>query len=146
MYAFELQPLLDARQAQEEQKQRELAEALRYCESQQAILEGIRNSRMQMIAEYRALEGQTVSSLQLMLYSENIAQYREKEDAQRECCRQAEVDAEEKRLSLIEATKQKKILEKLKEKRLLAYQQELSRKENKELDETAILRFGGNSL
>ena len=146
MFEFQLQPLLDARQALEEQKQRELAEAMRYCESQNGILDNIRSSRLQMIGEYKAFEGQTVSALQLQLYSENIARYRELEEAQHECCRQAEADAEEKRQSLIEATKQKKILEKLKEKRLSAYQQELSHKENKELDESAILRFGGNSL
>ena len=137
---------MDARQALEEKKQRDLAEALRHCESQYAILEDIQKKRIKMIAEYRALEGQPVSALQLLLYSENIAQYREKEVAQRECCCQAEADAEEKRLVLIEATKQKKILEKLKEKKMLAYHQELNRKESKELDESAILRFGGNSL
>lgn len=144
MYEFELQTLLDARQAQEEMKQTELAEALRHLESQNVILEDIKSNRLQMIREYCAFEGQPVSGLRLFLYSENIAKYREAEVAQREICRQAEAAAEEKRLALIEATKQKKILEKLKEKKYVAYLQELNRTENKELDESAILRYGGN--
>lgn len=146
MFEFELQTLLDARQAQEEKKQMELAEAVRHRESQKEILENIKNKRLQMIKEYCNMEGRPVAGEHLFLYSENIARYREMGEMQKEQCRQAEADAEEKRLALIEATKQKKMLDKLKEKKFMAYLQKLHQTENKELDESAILRFGGNSL
>ena len=146
MFQFNLQALLDARQSNEERKQRELAEALRDLEVQADLLAGIQERRRQMITEYYDLEGQSVKGVRLALYSENIAMYREREVVQQENCRQAERIVEERRLALIEAAKQRKIIEKFKEKKSVEYLQELNRKEHKELDEAAILRYGGNPL
>jgi len=143
MFGFDLQSLLDVRTALEEKRQLELAEAIRDLELQQEIFSGIKDRRRQLIREYYELEGKPVKSLGLVLYSENITLYRDMEITQQDKCRQAERKVDDSRLALIEASKQKKILEKYKEKKLVEYKQELSRKECKELDEAAILRYGG---
>lgn len=143
MFEFDLQALLDARQAAEEKRQTELAQAMRELEEHRQILLDIKNKRRQMIREYYELEGQPVESLRLVLYSENIVMYRDLEIAQEEKCRSAEKEVEERRFALIEAAKQKKMMEIFKEKKLMEYQLEQNLKESKELDEAAILRYRG---
>jgi flagellar FliJ protein len=143
MFEFNLQALLDLWRINEEKKQLALAEAMRELEAKKELLEDVKNQRLQMIREYYALEGHPVSSLRLVIYSENIAQCRDTQIAREEQCSKAEKDVEEKRLTLIEASKQKKMLGKLKEKKFTEYQQELNLKECKELDEAALLRYGG---
>jgi flagellar protein FliJ len=143
MFNFDLQVLLEARQANEEKRQTALAEALRTLDLQRELLKDIKNKRLQMIREYYELEGKPVESLRLVLYSENIILYRNMEIAQEEQCLLFEREAEEKRVLLIEASKQKKMLEILKEKKFVAYQQALNAREGKELDEAAILRYEG---
>ena len=118
---------------------------MREVSAQKAILEDIREKRMGMTREFYALEGKPVDSLRPAMYTGNIAMYRQMEADQEERCRKAEQDAEDKRLFLIETAKQKKMLEKLKEKRFEEYRQASNMKENKELDESAILRYGGRS-
>ena len=49
---------------------------------------------------------------------------------------------EELRLELLEAQKNRKIMEKLKEKDYAAFKEELMNKEQKELDEMAVLKYG----
>jgi len=143
MFEFDLQVLLDARQANEEKTQMALAESLRELGLQKELLNDIRDRHLQMVTEYYALEGHPVESFRLILYREKIAEYHDQEMAQEERCRLAEEDVAKKRLALIEAAKQRKIMELLKEKKFLEYRQELSAKEIKELDEAAILRYEG---
>jgi len=143
MFDFDLQVLLEARHASEERKQTALAQAVRELEVQNGLLEEIRNKRRRMIREYYALGGQAVESLRLILYSENIVLCRDRELGQLEQCRLADREVEDKRLALIEASKQRKMIEKLKEKKFTEYQQELNSRESKELDEAALLRYGG---
>jgi flagellar protein FliJ len=145
MFNFDLQALLDARQVEEEKKQMAFAEAMREVSAQKAVLEDIRQKRMAMTREFYTLEGKPVDSLKPAMYTGNIAMYRQMETDQEERCRKAEQEAEDKRLLLIEAAKQKKMLEKLKEKKFEEYRQALNMKENKELDESSILRYGGPS-
>ncbi|MDQ5985500.1 MAG: hypothetical protein CSYNP_01210 [Syntrophus sp. SKADARSKE-3] len=145
MFNFDLQALLDARQIEEERKQTDFAEAMREVSAQKAILEDIREKRRVMTQEFYTLEGKPVDSQRPAMYIGNIAMYRQMEADQEEQCRRAEQEAEAKRLLLIEAAKQKKMLEKLKEKRLEEYRLALNMKENKELDESSILRYGGPS-
>ena len=51
---------------------------------------------------------------------------------------------DEKREALIVAAKEKKALEKLKERKTMEYQLDEIKKESKELDESAILRYEGD--
>ena len=69
MFHFQLQTLLEARQAREEQKQMELAEALRELESQKAVLEDIRRKKRKMIQEYYDLTGKPIDGLSVSFYN-----------------------------------------------------------------------------
>lgn len=53
----------------------------------------------------------------------------------------AEKETQQKRESLLDIVKERKILETLKEKRRLAYEAQIAEQERKTLDEVAILKF-----
>ncbi|MDR7869598.1 MAG: flagellar export protein FliJ [Tissierellaceae bacterium] len=55
-------------------------------------------------------------------------------------------ELEKLRLELLEAQKNRKIMEKLKEKDYISYKEELIYKEQKELDEMAVLKYGAAPL
>ena len=66
-------------------------------------------------------------------------------ERQEERVRTAEKLVRQKREDLVEATKRKKVLEKVKEKALEAYNQTLGRKEQNFLDEMGICGFNRKS-
>ena len=75
---------------------------------------------------------------QQLFYKQNIE---EKIKEQNEVINKISIQLEIVRLELVSAQKDRKIMEKLKEKDFIVYQEELKSMEQKELDEIAILKF-----
>ena len=72
------------------------------------------------------------------LYKQNLVNQM---DVQSEIIEETSHDLENKRLDLIEAQKDRKIMEKLKEKDFILYKNNVKAMEQKELDEIAIQRY-----
>jgi|YelNatPaOPRAMG01_1025707.scaffolds.fasta_scaffold14229_4 flagellar FliJ protein len=142
MFRFEFQSILDQRVAMEEKRQMELAEALNTLQREREKLVYIKKEKDNMIKEYYRLSGKAVPGIVPNLISEAIRAKREEERGQEEVCRNCEKEVNKRRQALIEASRQKKVMEKLKEKKLAEYLEMMRQKETKELDEAAILRYG----
>ncbi|MCX7982186.1 MAG: flagellar export protein FliJ [Syntrophales bacterium] len=143
MFRFEFQTILDQRQALEERRQIELAEAMEVLKGERERLFHLRREREEMVAQYYRLSGKAVPGIMPALISEAIRLKREEELKQEGICKKWEREVEIRRQALIEASRQKKIMERLKEKKLAEYLEEAKQKEIKELDEAAILRYEG---
>ena len=86
-------------------------------------------------------EGTTISDV--FLYLPFIEQLSKDIEKQKKNVLELENDVEQKRLDLVEATKKKKTLEKLKEKGLKAYKEEITKNEQEFLNEVAVNRYNG---
>lgn len=143
MFKFEFQSILDQRQAIEEKRQAELAEAINILNGEKEVLSRLKREKEEMVNEYYGLSGKAVPGIMPRLIIEAIRQKREEELKQEEVCRRWEKEVELRRQALVEASRQKKMMEKLKERKLTEYLEAAKQREIKELDEAAILRYEG---
>lgn len=145
MFRFEFQSILDQRQAIEEKRQTELAEAMNILKGEKEKLARLQKEREEMMAEYYGFTGKAVPGIVPALIGEAIRLKTEEERKQETVCRRWEKEVEARREALIEASRQKKVMEKLKEKKLAEYLEAMKLREIKELDEAAILRYEGET-
>ena len=141
MFKSPLEPVLKHRKFIEENLQKELAAIEKSIVIETQKLQEYRSSVCQLSADLkqRQKEGSPVSEIFLFLgfieqQSKNI---RNQEKHVSEIRKRVEL----KRQDLIEATKKKKTIEKLKEKQLRAHEQVLQKKEQVFLDEMGIGQF-----
>jgi flagellar FliJ protein len=90
----------------------------------------------------RQLEG--ISAVELRLYSDFFRKKESDIKAQRQVVTALDVTVTEKREILVDASRDKKVLEELKKKKIKAFKQDMDEKERAFLDELA-LRNGGKS-
>jgi len=142
MKPFSLEPVLRYRQQLEDTARQNLFASL---EEEKKIRDTLDTFRTQLAELYHNLavereEGTTGDRLQIFEQRTNILQ---KDIAAEEdnLNKQQEVVARKRRL-LIQASQDKKALEKLKEKQNSAYNTYLNKKESAMLDEIAVLRHG----
>lgn len=143
MFRFEFQHLLDQRQAIEERREMELAQAMKRFREEQGKLHDLREERERIVLAFYALMGKAVPAITPSLIGEAIRRKREEEEAQEAVCRKWGEEVEKRREALTEALKQKKIVEKLKERKFAEYLEMMKHREIKELDEAAALRYKG---
>ena len=79
----------------------------------------------------------------MFLYLPFIEQLSKDIEKQKKNILELENDVEQKRQDLVGATKKKKTLEKLKDKGLKTYKQEMTKNEQEFLNEVAVNRFSG---
>ena len=140
-FQFELQPLLEHRQRIEDEKQKTLAQQLRLREAlerqlrelQETVVSDKHTMKQQLIGKVdvsrirqHALHGHQVSirAQQLLM---RLAQLMQQIDAAR--------------AELIEASRERKAVEKLREKRYQAWQREQNKREARQLDEIAVQQY-----
>lgn len=145
MYKSTLEPVLMHRKMVEENLQRELAVLKEALTAEKQKLQMERNRKSECIAELRQREKEGTSVSDILLYMPFIRQMSKNIERQEERVRTAEKLVRQKREDLVEATKRKKVLEKVKEKALEAYNQTLGRKEQNFLDEMGICGFNRKS-
>ncbi|MCS6831648.1 MAG: flagellar export protein FliJ [Armatimonadota bacterium] len=137
-FEFSLQKVLDYRQRVEEQAIRAFAEAQAHLIRERAMLhqlliereECLRRSqrRQQLAIELLDIEQTYLSALEGRI------------EAQRERVAQAEKVLQKKREALIEAQRERKVLERLREKHYEQWRQEMLHSEQKSLDDLATVR------
>lgn len=136
-FAFRFARLLWLKETREKERQRELAAALREAEAAQAALEDVERRLLERQRKARhALEG-PVDPWRLLLASEDLARLREQRLAAEERLSESRRQVKERRQELLEAAKERKILEALRERDYEAFRSEEARREQRYMDELA---------
>ena len=140
MYRFKLQALLNHRRHQEEVCQKELAEAQRDLSDAQEKLKCIKRDKRGNIQKLQAMQNERHNASEVLLFINYIRQLSRDLDSQLQQVHRASKHVTLKRDHLIAIMKKRKILEKLKEKGWLEYQQKMMQAERKFNDEVAATR------
>jgi flagellar FliJ protein len=137
-FVFSLQKVLEYRQRLEEQAIRAFAEAQAQLMHEQAVLHKLLIEREECLR--RSHRRQHLSVELLAVEQTYLAALEERIEQQRQRVAEAEKVLEEKRQALIEAQRERKTLERLREKQYEEWRQEWLRTEQKALDELANVR------
>ncbi|MCK5127151.1 MAG: flagellar export protein FliJ [candidate division Zixibacteria bacterium] len=140
-FNFRFEKVLSYRRHQEKGKQRELAQVRNREEKQKKEIHGIvKDHSNQQQSQKSQLVG-TINPLRMTAFSRYYLKLKQLEFIGRETLKTIKKEVEEKRGKLVEATKQRKIYEKLKEKHLEEYTVEYNLMLQKENDEIGLKVF-----
>ena len=141
MYHFNLESLLNHRRYQEEILQKELAGLKVRLAAEKDKLWVLRQKKRKTVQQLqeKQTDGRLVSEIKLFV--DFLDQLSKEMEAQRENVLEAERNFSLKRRDLIAAMKERKTLDRLKEKGLQAYEQEQFKKERSFMDEVASRQF-----
>ena len=139
---FKLQAVLKYRKTLEEQAQQKLAEVLN-------VQAELRRRQGEANGHLSALSGQLLqkqelglSILELLLYEDQIEHHRQQCEKLQQQLEELEGLLDASRQELLVAARERKIIEKLKEKQLEEYLSHLDRNERKMLDEISLRQKG----
>jgi|SRR5690625_3130728 len=137
-YRFSLEKVLDWRSEAEEQAQLKVHELTEEKKQEEIKLERLLNENLKLKSA-RIFDGKVEEMRQQNLYSELMDQ---KIIQQKLIVNQMEAKVEEAKQELLEVHKEKKVLEKLKEKEQASFMDHEKKIEQNQLDEMAVLHFG----
>ena len=140
MHRFKLEALLSHRRHQEEICQKELAQTERLLADENHKLHRQKNEKSDNIQKLQIKQKKIINVFDIILTVRYIQQLSEKIEEQKKCARKAGSKVNQKRHELITIVKNRKTLEKLKEKEWLAYQQKVKQTERNLMDEVASTR------
>jgi len=141
MYKFNLEPLLNHRRYQEEVLQKELAGLKKHLTEEEHKLRALRKKKRQFLLQFQKKQKDGRPASEIKLYFDFVEHLSKKIDAQHQNVLEAKRTFNLKRQDLITAMKERKTLDRLKEKGWQAYQQEQSKKERDLMDEVAGFQF-----
>lgn len=140
-FKFRLEKILQLKSHNEKEKQKFLAEASQRVYSQEDQLENIQITRQENQKDQRKYMTGILSKHLLSNYSRFYLKLKKDELTGIEMLKALEKEREVKRGELVEATRAKKIYEKVKERAHEKYYQELERTLQKEQDEISSQMF-----
>lgn len=143
-YQFKLEALRRYRRHQEESKQKDLAEAQRVRDEAVDILNHYLDMRDQTEEDLKNKQQESATGPHMALYDSFFKKLSEDIRAQRLEVEKFEQLCTRKREALLIAMQKRKTLEKLKEKGLSAYLDNLNHEEQKFINEMAINRYNLN--
>ena len=137
-FRFRLEPLLKLRAYREKEEQKVHAAALQKVFSQEDSLVNIKTDRVNNQKNLRNFLSGYLNLSKLSGYSRYFTKLKKDEYIGGEMLKVLKKDTEDKRQKLLEATKQRKIYEKLKEKHLDKFKHEFEQAVQKEQDEIGV--------
>jgi len=137
-YTFSMEKVLDWRSDTEEEKKKQLGQVQQNKQQQETLLQ-------RLISENIKIKNDSLTTLRIdVLRRQNL--YKDMIDEkiihQKNIVHKAEKDVEVARVELMEAHKDRKVMEKLKEKEYTFTMEQAKQEEQKQLDEMATLSFG----
>ena len=141
MYRFNLESLLNHRRYLEEVLQKELADLKIRLETEKDTLWALRQKRRKTVLQLQENQTDGRPASEIKLYIDFVEHLLKEMEAQRQKILEAERLFHLKRQELVAAMKERKILDRLKEKGLQAYEQEQLKKERNLMDEVAGRQF-----
>ncbi|MBW1900928.1 MAG: flagellar export protein FliJ [Deltaproteobacteria bacterium] len=141
MYKFSLKAVLNHRRFIEEKLQKELGQIKEILGNERKRLSDLIRARRKISKELQEKQREIITISEALLHVRFIEQLSRREDLQKKQVLSAEKKVEQKREDLIEAMKNRKVLEKLKEKGWETYKHNMMKKEQEFMNEMAAVRF-----
>lgn len=141
-YKFRLETLLVYRRNLEEQAQLALAREIQVLVDHQSVLDDLRDTKARIAEDFERKKEKSMDASMFTYYMDSIRRKEREVDAQLLVIENQQAVVAKFRAKLGERVKDRKVIEKAREKDYQKYLQELLRKEQKEGDEQAILRAG----
>ncbi|MCX8027941.1 MAG: flagellar export protein FliJ [Thermodesulfovibrionales bacterium] len=140
--ASTIQSLLGLKQWQEDEAKNAFAQALKSLSAEEDILRALEDKLNSLKKDFINLSSRDtdIDSLKSILDYQEYLIY--KISMQRDVISKKEIEVEEARKKLVEATKERRIFERLREKEILQIQKQQERLERIQTDETTSVRFG----
>ena len=140
-FNFRLQQYLGVKEQIEEQKELEYAKALQKVQEEKELLERLTNMRLQEIQSLRNQINTRIDPVIIKRYNNTIEKLKSNIINQQERLKVAEMFAEKKRLELVEAMKDRKTIERVRENAFEAYKEEEKAEEFKQIDELVSFKY-----
>ncbi len=140
-FRYRLQALLKVKEHIEKERQKDHAVALKNVHRQEDELRRIDGDRKNNLESQRKQLDGRFSVAEMLIYSRYLARLKREELAGDELLKALEKEAEGKRQVLVEASKERRILEKLKEKQAAKHRVEIEHALTKENDEIALVSY-----
>jgi flagellar FliJ protein len=138
---FKLEAVLTHRQHQEESARKVFADAARELNRARQVLMDMEKVRAQYRRAMRLKQDNNGSAMELILYTRYLARLASEIDEQQHTIETLAADKEEKRMTLMTALKDRKVIEKLKERYLADEEKKERDMEQKLVNDVAISRF-----
>jgi len=141
VYRFNLEPVLNHRRLVEETLQKDLAILkISFIDENERLIT-YEESRVKLLEELQQIQKEGTTTSDILLYLPFIEQVSKDIERQKKRVFELEKQVEQNRKDLLEATKKKKALQKLKEKAFKAYNQKLIKNEQDFLNEVSVTQF-----
>ncbi len=140
-FAFKLEPLYEYRQRLEEICMKEFGEAVRRLDDEEARLSMLNEGYLRSSEEMDKLKEEGAQADELNMYYAYFLGLKKHIGEQENIIRQVREVFEAKRGKLAEATKDKKVVQTIKERSFGAYVQRLEKEEQKATDDIVSSRF-----
>ncbi|RKX23975.1 MAG: flagellar export protein FliJ [Candidatus Zixiibacteriota bacterium] len=140
-FKFRFEPLLKVRKHTEKERQKQLATSLKEVQDQQGMLTEMDKERLGATERQRTRMCGPISLAETLVYSRFLVKLKRQRLAGAELLHGLEKEAEQRRRKLVEAARERKIYEMLKEKQQFRHRQEMEKTEQKETDEIASSSF-----
>ena len=141
-FKFEMANILSLKENIATQKEQEFGKAVQLLVAEQKKLDDLEKNKSDAMAYLRGEMGIKIQPAEFQRTQVYVEFLKEKIKEQKEVIKRALQFVEHKRYELIEATKEKKMLEKLKEKKFEAYTEEEKQAEGKTVDEVVSYKYG----
>ena len=145
-FRFRLQRVMDARVTIERQRQRDMAEAQGELADQQKKLKELEAELEETERDQRNMVQRPVKAGDALIQHRWHRELRTRIRVQQEQVAKAATKVEEARVRLVEASKDRKVLEKLKERRLEEYHKEELTQQQNQLDDVGARRSAIGSM
>ncbi|MCL2223873.1 MAG: flagellar export protein FliJ [Defluviitaleaceae bacterium] len=140
-FQFRLQQYLGVKEQIESQKELEYGRAIQLVEEEKQKLVEFRQRKDAAVEELRVLVTKAISPFEIRRYNNNIERLKHQIVAQEERVKAAEAFAEQKRQELVQAMKERKALETVKENAREEFQLEANLAEQKVVDELVSFKY-----
>ncbi len=141
MYKFSLEPVLKYRKLLEEDLQKDFAVLKRQLLDERGRLSNYEQVRDRFSEELQQKQMKNICVSDILLYSDYLQQVSKEIEKQLEKILEAEKNVDQKREELVGAMKNRKMIDRLREKGLKGHVQELSKKEQDLMNEAAVNIF-----
>ncbi|MEE8382003.1 MAG: flagellar export protein FliJ [Thermodesulfobacteriota bacterium] len=141
MYRFNLQVALDYRKRIEEGLQIELSQIQRELEKEKQLFLAYRREKNYYEEELVKREEKEINVNEALLYRDYLRGMRIKIKEQRDIVAKAKGDFDIKQNELLNATKKRKVLEKVKEKEWKRFKENIERRERILVDEAGMRKY-----
>jgi flagellar protein FliJ len=139
---FEMQQVLNYRVELEKMRKQEFATARQDLDAAEDLLEQEKNEATKLAEEFSGRQDKIDSIFEMRLYADFFARKRDEIKEQQRRVESLDRVLEDRREDLVQATKEKKVMEQLKQKQKEAFLKEQAHKEALLLDEIATQKKG----